>query len=142
MTAPPAAVPTNDREHLKVLAIFHYVSGGLLAALALFNIVELFRMQSSWAGFEATVRSRGFETFEGFSLSPWMFVYPGLLAVIAVCLLTSARLLQRRHGYRFIYIVACLECVGFPFGTVLGVFTIIVLLRPSVKQLFGGNVKL
>jgi hypothetical protein len=61
---------------------------------------------------------------------------------MATCEIAAARLLQRRHGYRFIFAVACLECLGFPFGTVLGVFTLVVLLRPSVKQLFGGNVKL
>jgi hypothetical protein len=62
--------------------------------------------------------------------------------IIAGLLLIAARLLQRRHGYRFIFAVACLECFGFPIGTVLGVFTLVVLLRPSVKQLFGGNTKL
>jgi hypothetical protein len=32
--------------------------------------------------------------------------------------------------------VAALCCAFFPFGTVLGVFTILVLVRPSVKALF------
>ena len=29
-------------------------------------------------------------------------------------------------------------CAFFPFGTVLGIFSIIVLIRPSVKQMFDG----
>jgi len=33
--------------------------------------------------------------------------------------------------------MACIECLFMPFGTVLGVFTILVLVRESVKQLFG-----
>ena len=32
--------------------------------------------------------------------------------------------------------MAAIECMFFPFGTVLGVLTIIVLIRPSVKPLF------
>ena len=36
-----------------------------------------------------------------------------------------------------ILVVAALECLAFPLGTVLGVFTLIVLVRPEVKQLFG-----
>jgi hypothetical protein len=34
-------------------------------------------------------------------------------------------------------VVAGIECIFMPFGTVLGVFTIIVLMRPSVRNLFG-----
>ena len=32
--------------------------------------------------------------------------------------------------------MAGIECIFMPFGTVLGVFTIIVLMRPSMKELF------
>jgi hypothetical protein len=35
--------------------------------------------------------------------------------------------------------VAALSCAFMPFGTVLGVFTIVVLVRPSVKQLFESS---
>ena len=34
-------------------------------------------------------------------------------------------------------VVAAVECIFMPFGTVLGVFTIIVLMRPGVKERFG-----
>jgi hypothetical protein len=33
--------------------------------------------------------------------------------------------------------MACIECLFIPFGTILGVFTIIVLSRESVKTLFS-----
>jgi hypothetical protein len=32
--------------------------------------------------------------------------------------------------------MACIQCAFFPFGTVLGVFTIITLSRERVKELF------
>jgi hypothetical protein len=35
--------------------------------------------------------------------------------------------------------MAGIECMFMPFGTVLGVFTIITLTREPVKQLFGAN---
>jgi hypothetical protein len=37
------------------------------------------------------------------------------------------------------FVVAAIECIFMPFGTVLGVFTIIVLSRPSVKALFQSE---
>ena len=46
-------------------------------------------------------------------------------------------LLQQRRRPTLCLVVAGLECMMFPFGSVLGVFTIIILLRPCVRQLFG-----
>ena len=44
-----------------------------------------------------------------------------------------------REDYRqtFCVVVAAISCCFTPLGTVLGVFTLIVLFRPSVKALFG-----
>jgi hypothetical protein len=36
----------------------------------------------------------------------------------------------------FVFVVACCECLFMPFGTILGVFTIILLSRESVKSAF------
>ncbi|MDP0495746.1 MAG: hypothetical protein Q7Q73_06010 [Verrucomicrobiota bacterium JB024] len=60
-----------------------------------------------------------------------------LLALMApVALLLSARFLQQSRRYLFSFVVAVLLCLAFPLGTVLGVFTIIVLSRESTKQLY------
>jgi hypothetical protein len=34
-------------------------------------------------------------------------------------------------------VVAAVSCLMVPFGTVLGIFTIVILSRDSVKRLFG-----
>jgi len=39
----------------------------------------------------------------------------------------------------FCLIVAGIICIFMPLGTILGVFTIIVLVRPSVKAMFEGQ---
>ena len=71
----------------------------------------------------------------------WLFVlFPlGLIAMgltIAVSIAVAGRKLGRRTGHLYCLVVAGLECVFMPFGTVLGVLTILVLMRPSVKLLF------
>jgi hypothetical protein len=50
--------------------------------------------------------------------------------------LCSARFLGRRRHRTFSLIVGGLNCLLVPFGTVLGVFTLIVLSRPSVVALY------
>jgi hypothetical protein len=53
--------------------------------------------------------------------------------------LLSGFCLWRRRDRRASLIVAGLNCLQIPFGTVLGVFTFIVLRRPAVKDLYRNN---
>jgi hypothetical protein len=58
---------------------------------------------------------------------------------MAICILIAGRCLSRRKGYSFALVIACIECLFVPFGTILGVFTIVALSRESVKALFSGT---
>ncbi len=55
---------------------------------------------------------------------------------MAICILIAGRCLSRRRCYSFALVMACIECLFVPFGTILGVFTIIALSRESVKAFF------
>jgi hypothetical protein len=55
----------------------------------------------------------------------------------ALALFLAARFLAERRRHTFCVVVAAISCTFTPLGTVLGVFTLIVLFRPSVKALFG-----
>ena len=56
---------------------------------------------------------------------------------VAIAVVFAGRNIAARTAYTFCLVVAAIECAFMPMGTALGVFTIIVLMRPSVKQLFG-----
>lgn len=64
----------------------------------------------------------------------------GFLALVIlaalVCNILAARHLARRANHTFTMVVAGLNCFQIPFGTALGVFTIIVLNRPSVRSAY------
>jgi membrane protein YqaA with SNARE-associated domain len=53
--------------------------------------------------------------------------------------LIAGRLLAKHRHYWFAFAIACVECLFIPFGTILGVFTIIVLSRESMKALFAAT---
>ncbi|MFM6408142.1 MAG: hypothetical protein ACKPGT_27195, partial [Microcystis sp.] len=57
--------------------------------------------------------------------------------VFAIATIVSGRFLKRRQRYWFSFVMACILCLFTPLGTILGVFTIIVLSRQSVKELYG-----
>jgi hypothetical protein len=128
---------TKDEEHLKLLTIFHYVVGGLAGLFALFPIIHLvIGLFFILAPEKAAGNGGPPPAFVG-----WIFViFASLIIVLgltfAVFVVTAGRFLARRKHYMFCLVMAGVECVFMPFGTVLGVFTILVLMRESVKQLF------
>ena len=73
----------------------------------------------------------------------WLFVTIGAVFVLAgwtltILLIVAGRFLKRRKHLVFCIVVAGISCLFMPVGTVLGVFTIIVLSKPTVKALFEG----
>jgi hypothetical protein len=46
--------------------------------------------------------------------------------------------LGRHRARTFCLVVAGLTCLAIPYGTLLGVFTFVVLARPSVEELFAA----
>lgn len=72
----------------------------------------------------------------------WLFFLMGLAffifgQAVSIAVILSGRYLKQRRRYWFSFVVACIACTFMPFGTVLGVLTLIVLCRPSVKTLYG-----
>ncbi len=135
----PQAQSRQDAEHLGLLSIFHYVVAGLMALWASFPIIHLvvgsFLVFGKWGegskgGPSPALIGSFFILFAG----AWICMGWAL----AICTFIAGRRLARRQSYTFCLVIAGLMAVTcMPFGTVLGVFTIIVLMRPSVKQAFG-----
>ena len=130
--------PNQDIDHLRLLAIFHFVAGGILAVLSFIPLIHV--------TVGIAILSGAFDDMDGGSAPPafmgWMFViFPSMFILggltMSTCMALAGRRLRLQTGYMFCLVVAAIECTFMPFGTVLGVFTIIVLMRPSVRELFG-----
>jgi hypothetical protein len=57
------------------------------------------------------------------------------------CFVIAGRSLPLRKRYSFALAIACIECPFIPFGTILGVFTIVARSRESVKALFEAHTR-
>ena len=128
----------EDREYLRLLSIFHYVVGGLAAFFACFPVVYI-AMGILMVYAPGTMDS---EDDAMVALFGWFFIIIGAGLVVlgwafAVFTIIAGRYLARQVHYLFCMVMAAIECLFMPFGTVLGVFTIIVLAKPSVKKMFG-----
>jgi hypothetical protein len=130
----------RDEEHLQLLAIFHYVVAGLAALFSFFPLLY------TTVGTIFIFAARHGTAKPGEDLPPeflgWIFAVLGSLLFLigiamAICILVAGRSLALRKGYSFALVMACIECLFVPFGTILGVFTIVVLSRESVRGLFS-----
>ncbi len=129
----------KDEEHLKLLSIFHYIVGGLVGLFALFPVIHLV------IGLVFILAPESLESNNGEAPPAWfgwffvifaaLFIISGW--VLAGFVITAGRFLARHRHRLFCFVIAAIECAFVPFGTVLGIFTIIVLMRESVKELFS-----
>lgn len=133
-------VTNTDIEHLRLLSIFHYVIGGLAALVSLFPVIHLVMGVAMVTGRMADASDRPAAMAMG-----WFFIVVAVCMIafgmaFAVCLILAGRFLTQRVHYTFCFVMAALACAFFPFGTILGIFTIVVLVRPGVKEMFGRPV--
>ena len=56
---------------------------------------------------------------------------------VAGCLIGAGRSIKKRRRHTFCQAVSVISCLWMPLGTILGVFSLMVLNRPSVKAQFG-----
>ncbi|BCM89847.1 hypothetical protein IAD21_01695 [Abditibacteriota bacterium] len=157
----PTYQARQDAEHLNLLSLFYYIAAGLFALgglVFIFHIVMGLAIASGAMSHatNAAVTANP-NTFPGAPSLPsgglptknapppdasgWIFVGMGLFALItfetiAAFTYLAGRSLARREKKTLIQVVAGILCLNMPLGTALGVFTFVVLGRPSVAAQF------
>jgi hypothetical protein len=141
MDTAPIETSSADREHLRLLSVFHYVMAAMAGVFALFPIIHLLIGIGILSG---KLGQHGNEDPSARMVGGFFVVIALLLIVgglaYAACLAYAGRCLAQRQGYTFCLVMAGVSCLLVPFGTALGVFTIIVLMRSSVAAEFGKRV--
>jgi hypothetical protein len=144
-----------DLSHLRTLAICHYVWGGLIIAISSFFLLYVFvgfLMASGTIPLStapaATAPSTQFQSaptpgpapvsprFVGFIMAG---IGGGVVALgwtLGILTIFSGRALARQRRRTFSMVIAGINCASVPVGTLLGVFTLIVLCRPSVRAMY------
>jgi len=128
-----------DSSHLKILEIFYYITTGLALAgiLLLFLHYKFMSMVFTSTNFPSYPPGSLANPFRVFI---WFYLVLGALGILAGAMnFFTAKSLSHRKHRSFIFVAAVLNCLSFPFGTVLGVITIILLLKDTVIIQFTEN---
>lgn len=126
-----------DEEHLKVLSICYYVSAGMTALMSLFGlfyaVIGVIAIASGPNVGSPHEPSPAVVGAIFISIGLGMF---GLGLLGAILKIVAGSRIRQRKSRIFCMVVAAIGCLEFPYGTLLGIFTFIILGRSSVRQLF------
>lgn len=135
----------KDLSHLKTLAICHYVLGGLTMLISCVFLIHVA------LGIAMVSGVMPMSPPPGQASPPFPPAYFGLIFIVAgslavlfgwsmgILTIISGRHLHTQRRRTFSVVIAGIDCLSFPLGTILGIFTFIVLSRPSVIQLYAAR---
>jgi len=132
-----------DDEHLKLLSLGYMISAGFAAFFSCFGLLYLLMgvvMSVVFSHVPASAKTgEPPPAFIG-----WIFAGIGLVVLligsgVAIARFWAARCVKQRKSRTYCMVIAALGCLEFPYGTALGVLTLIVLGRESVAKQFTAN---
>ncbi|MDB6025781.1 MAG: hypothetical protein JWM68_2004 [Verrucomicrobiales bacterium] len=128
----------KDKDQIKLLAVFHFVGAGLaLLGIGFLFLHHMFlsKIMANPGIWKGQANGPPKEFFEMFI---WFYVLMGVWFVVSSILnvISGLFLLNKQHRM-FSLVVAGINCLHMPLGTILGVFTLIILMRDSVRSLYS-----
>jgi len=134
-----------DQDHLRLLVLFHYIAAALsgVGLLFVFGHYSFLRVMLTLdhpvAARHGGALPKGPSPDEVFRVLIWFYLAFALWFVLsAIGDLISARCIKARRHRTFSLLVAGLNLLHTPVGTCLGIFTFVVLLRDSVRELYDA----
>lgn len=131
-----------DEEHLRLLSLGYMISAGISAFFSLFGLMYVFMgiMMSSIIAHTPQVATKTGQEPPAFI--GWLLTGIGLGFFLILIALAAAKFrvgfcVKHRRSRTFCLVVAGITCLGIPYGTILGVFSFMVLGRDSVAQQFN-----
>ena len=130
----------SDSQSLDLLSVFHYV---LAALMYLKGAFALILMGIGTIAVSGVLSDRPHDMAVALvTLGLIFFVGPLILLaltwILATLVLIAGRRIAKRTNLRYCQIIAGLECICVPFGTILGIFALIHLTKPEAKEAFNG----
>jgi hypothetical protein len=134
-----------DEEHLRLLGLFHYIFGGIVLAYSalvlLYFVFFLFVFETIWHDYPMNTFSYQEELNPGFFkllmiIGIFIFV---IMLVVGILELLSGKFIKAKKHRNFSYVIAIINLLSIPYGTILGIMTLTVLGKNSVKELYFRN---
>ncbi|MCG9972800.1 hypothetical protein [Christiangramia crocea] len=128
---------TAENHNLNVFRVLFLIKGIFTLLISFFPLIYIFM--------GLFIFNNEWQNSHEFGLTGLAFVLFGsviflFLLTLGVLTLLAGKYIGDRRKYDFIFVIAILNCFTGILGILLGIFTIIELNKPQVKQLFGKPV--
>jgi hypothetical protein len=133
-----------DEEHLRLVSLGFLISAGFAALFACFGLFYILIGVAMSIGLSHIPASAGGPNGPPPAFIGWIFGGMGLVFFLlaggmAFLRFWAAKCVKRRTSRTYCMVIAGISCLEFPYGTAIGVLSLIVLGRDSVVKLFGGG---
>lgn len=125
-----------DEDNLRLLRIGYFISAGVTLFASMIVLVYTFFFYFVFTQIAKTPGTADFPSNLGHLFGALGLVFTLLLIGVAVLKFVTGQQLKKRRSRIFCMVIAGITCISIPFGTLLGVCTFIVLLRPTVERSF------
>ncbi|MCH9654267.1 MAG: hypothetical protein K0U86_14265 [Planctomycetes bacterium] len=123
----------QDKKHLKRLSQIQILYGILNLFVSYFYYQEIFVLVD---GYRKDLEKNNPEVQVALLIGFGFILFLIGIAIL-FCIILAGQSLALYENYTLCLVVAIAECLIVPIGTIIGVYTIIILRRDSVKKLFA-----
>ncbi len=130
---------------LKLLSAGYYIQGGIVGFYSLIILGYASFLGTLLPEISRSVEQHG---HRGIPVGV-MSIVSALIGIVAlvsigytICLFLAGYWMARYRNLTFLYVVAAVTCLAVPYGTVLGIFTFMVMQRGSAQQLFAHHTRI
>lgn len=131
----PQAQQQMDERHLRYLVIANYIYAAMhaLGLVIALGVVVVASGAITFGGIESGAPEA---QIAGLAVGVIGSIVVVVLLASTVLQFLVARFLDQRRSHTYCFVISILNALNVPLGTILGVLTLIVLMRPSVQAVF------
>ena len=140
----PKSHEDRDKRHIGLLSVFHFIVGGGRLLISMLYLLLILFARHGMNKFDALAVQPGSEQVPSASMTQdpqnflWLFGVVFLFVTFSALLTIYVGWRMRKYKSRPLTLMnAVINCLFFPIGTVLGIFTLTILFRDSVKSLYS-----
>lgn len=132
-------LPTsNEQNQLNMLSIFHFIFGGFGCLASLGTLIYVI-FGALFVAIDLPNKglpndAKNFIGYLAMSIGSIVFI---TILTLSILTIYSGVQLRNCKKHTFSMVIASILCLSIPFGTILGVFTLVVLSKKEVKELYA-----
>lgn len=132
------AVKNSDSDLWKIVSVFHFAVGGFQILLSSIGVIYMSFGYLIATGAIDSAKSQPPPEAIGWIFSGVGFVFTVILLTLGVLVIRTGMNMLKKRSRTFCMVIDAMLCLMIPFGTIVGIFGLVLLMKPETEELFTG----